>query len=229
MRKRKYSALSQRHPESFITILDEFHTTLNGETTDQQDMFDGPLPEIHNLVGTCMLQSSSLPLDLCKIAYVLPNSAYDKQKFAAITLRLWCPACTVLLFTSGKMVLTGSKTYMDCRLAAKHVCALLQNAFPAIVFQLAEIHIQNIVGNVNLCLSENQTVDLHALNADFDVVCTYQKNMFPGLIFRPISSRIVLLIFTSGKVVLTGAKCTRDLTVEWKKLWGLVKKYIKTA
>lgn len=36
------------------------------------------------------------------------------------------------------------------------------------------------------------------------VFFSYEPELFPGLIYRMIKPRIVLLIFVSGKVVLTG-------------------------
>lgn len=36
-------------------------------------------------------------------------------------------------------------------------------------------------------------------------ICSYEPELFPGLIYRMVKPRIVLLIFVSGKVVLTGA------------------------
>jgi len=35
-------------------------------------------------------------------------------------------------------------------------------------------------------------------------VYSYEPELFPGLIYRMVKPRIVLLIFVSGKVVLTG-------------------------
>lgn len=35
--------------------------------------------------------------------------------------------------------------------------------------------------------------------------------LFPGLIYRMVKPKVVLLIFVSGKVVLTGAKVSRQL------------------
>jgi TATA-box binding protein (TBP) (component of TFIID and TFIIIB) len=35
-------------------------------------------------------------------------------------------------------------------------------------------------------------------------VFSYEPELFPGLIYRMVKPRIVLLIFVSGKVVLTG-------------------------
>lgn len=43
--------------------------------------------------------------------------------------------------------------------------------------------------------------------SNFDTVCytsSYEPELFPGLIYRMVKPRIVLLIFVSGKVVLTG-------------------------
>lgn len=36
----------------------------------------------------------------------------------------------------------------------------------------------------------------------------YEPELFPGLIYRMVKPKIVLLIFVSGKIVLTGAKVT---------------------
>ena len=35
---------------------------------------------------------------------------------------------------------------------------------------------------------------------------SYEPEIFPGLIYRMSEPKIVLLIFASGKIVLTGAK-----------------------
>lgn len=38
---------------------------------------------------------------------------------------------------------------------------------------------------------------------------SYEPELFPGLIYRMVKPRIVLLIFVSGKVVLTGKRSIR--------------------
>jgi hypothetical protein len=40
----------------------------------------------------------------------------------------------------------------------------------------------------------------------FHSQCQYEPELFPGLIYRMKQPKIVLLIFVSGKIVLTGAK-----------------------
>ena len=162
--------------------------------------------QVHNLVGTCRISSCLGSIDLLAVSNLLPNALFEKQKFAAITIRLGEPTCTVLLFTSGKMVLTGCKSLLDCILASKIVANLWRSGFPGTVFTLDVIKIQNIVGNV----------------------CTYQPNMFPGLIYRPTSLPIVLLIFFSGKVVITGAKNMADVYSGWTHMVDLLETYKTT-
>jgi hypothetical protein len=58
--------------------------------------------QVHNLVGTSRVVSHLHRLDLRAISHLIPNAKFEKQKFAAITIRLGQPVCTVLLFTSGK-------------------------------------------------------------------------------------------------------------------------------
>jgi hypothetical protein len=39
----------------------------------------------------------------------------------------------------------------------------------------------------------------------------YEPELFPGLIYRMVTPKIVLLIFVSGKIVLTGAKVREEI------------------
>jgi len=64
-----------------------------------------------------------------------------------------------------------------------------------------EITIQNVVASANL----NQKIDLNAVVTAFRDV-EYNPNQFPGLVFRLKKPRTALLIFSSGKMVCTGAK-----------------------
>ena len=70
-------------------------------------------------------------------------------------------------------------------------------------------------------------LDLDAMYTRLNLHCTYQKNMFPGLIYRPHASPVVLLCFYSGKVVITGGRTVRDVHEGWRRLWPTVKVFIK--
>ena len=70
-------------------------------------------------------------------------------------------------------------------------------------------------------------LDLDAMYTRLNLHCTYQKNMFPGLIYRPHASPVVLLCFYSGKVVITGGRTVRDVHEGWRRLWPTIKVFIK--
>lgn len=192
-------------------------TSLNNET---------PQAQIHNIVGTAQIESSCTPLDLVLISKIMPNVKFDQKKFAALTIRLASPCCTVLLFTSGKMVLTGCNTFAECILASLQVVSYFRKRFAGISIILKKVVIQNIVGNVDLKLPGKSFIDLERIYEENGVMCTFQRNMFPGLIYRPDNCSVVLLLFNSGKIVVTGAKSALDIHDGWKSLWPFVRKYV---
>jgi transcription initiation factor TFIID TATA-box-binding protein len=223
MRKRKYSHLDHTSiGHNFCDISESPHKYASHP--------DSGVPEahIHNLVGTALIKSSVVPLDLHMIARLLPNLVYDRQKFAAITIRMHSPMCTSLLFTSGKMVLTGCKNFTACVLASHYIVQILRRGVPGVQFKLENVQIQNIVGNVDVNLN-GKRINLRRLFDEHGIFCTYQRNMFPGLIYRPDNSPVVLLIFNSGKIVITGGKSSIDIIQGWTRLWPFVKQYIEPS
>lgn len=219
MRKRKYSQLDAQNNAS-DELLEEVNTYYQKETDISK-----PRLEIHNLVGTAMVLSTSQSLDLASMVVMIPNCCYHKQKFAAITIRLDYPCCTALLFTSGKMVLTGCKTYIECINCALQVVKMLRKTLRSQSFRLKSVKVQNMVGNINL-QKPNCYLDLARMQTENNIFCTYQEKMFPGLIYRPRNSPIVLLLFSSGKIVVTGGKSVNDMQAGWNQLWGFVQSYI---
>ena len=73
---------------------------------------------VHNIVSTSVVDGSEMPINLSQLAILMPFSTYDRKRFAAITIRIDNPRCTALLFTSGKLVVTGVKSWYDSLLAS---------------------------------------------------------------------------------------------------------------
>lgn len=51
--------------------------------------------------------------------------------------------------------------------------------------------------------------------------------LFPGLIYRMVKPKVVLLIFVSGKVVLTGAKVREDLYDAFNNIYPVLTEFRK--
>jgi transcription initiation factor TFIID TATA-box-binding protein len=172
-------------------------TTPFGPTGNPVQSETAPIATIHNLVGTCEIQSSITPIDLERVYRSLGNSFYCRQRFAAITIRVTEPVCTGLLFTSGKLVITGCKTLIECVLASLKIVRMLQRHIPTVTFLVRNAVVQNVVAHVVIPLQPGQRLNVDRLYDTWCCNCTFQKNMFPGLIFRPDKSPVVLLLFYS--------------------------------
>lgn len=211
MRKRKYTALSS----------EECHKL--------GDVDESPPAMIHNIVATTQIHSSVLPIDLQHVADMLPNSYYDRRRFAAITIRIQNPTCTALLFTSGKVVLTGCRGWNECVLASNHIVTMLSQYIPFVQFHVVDNTIQNIVAHVSLLLPRGSSLDLERMYDLCSMQCTYQPQLFPGLIYRPDHSPIVLICFHSGNIVVTGGKSVGDIQFGWRRLWPFVRDFVRVA
>lgn len=60
--------------------------------------------------------------------------------------------------------------------------------------------IQNIVATCDLKFP----IKLENLNHIHGQFSSYEPELYPGLIYRMVAPRVVLLIFVNGKIVLTG-------------------------
>jgi TATA binding protein of transcription factor TFIID len=156
-----------------------------------------PVVNIENIVATIILENT---LDLNLIEARIPDVDYNPDQFPGLVYRLQSPKITALVFKSGKMVVTGAKSVKQLVWAVKAILKKFMTKGIAVQGR-PQIQIQNIVASANL----NVVVDLE--KAAFVLPHNmYEPEQFPGLIYRMDKPRVVLLIFSSGKMVITGAK-----------------------
>ncbi|KAK7006773.1 hypothetical protein R3P38DRAFT_2793853, partial [Favolaschia claudopus] len=168
-------------------------------TLEQQHItaVEGIVPTLQNIVATVNLDCR---LDLKTIALHARNAEYNPKRFAAVIMRIRDPKTTALIFASGKMVVTGAKSEDDSRLASRKYARIVQKlGFEA---KFSEFKIQNIVGSCDVKFP----IRLEGLAYSHGQFSSYEPELFPGLIYRMIKPKVVLLIFVSGKIVLTGVQ-----------------------
>jgi transcription initiation factor TFIID TATA-box-binding protein len=156
-----------------------------------------PTTKIENIVATVILDQT---LDLNLIESRVPNVSYQPDQFPGLILRLEKPKTTALIFKSGKMVVTGAKSTQQLIDAVKRIIKLLRKHGIKIVSK-PRIQIQNIVASGDINAFINLERAAYLLEDSM-----YEPEQFPGLIHRMRDPRVVLLIFSSGKMVITGAK-----------------------
>lgn len=175
-------------------------------------------PIIQNVVATVNLNCK---LDLKQIALKAKNAEYNPKRFAAVIMRIREPKTTALIFASSKMVITGAKSENASRMAAhKYTRIINKLGFPT---NFDDYKIQNIVSSCDIRFS----IRLEGLSFHHKDFCSYEPELFPGLIYRMVKPKIVLLIFVSGKIVLTGAKKREEIYQAFENIYPVLTQHRK--
>ncbi|KAJ1556324.1 TATA-box-binding protein, partial [Cladochytrium tenue] len=173
----------------------------------------GIVPVLQNIVATVNLDCK---LDLKTIALHARNAEYNPKRFAAVIMRIREPKTTALIFASGKMVVTGAKSEDQSRLASRKYALIIQKlGFNA---KFTDFKIQNIVGSCDVKFP----IRLEGLAYAHGHFSSYEPELFPGLIYRMVKPKIVLLIFVSGKIVLTGAKVREEIYQAFENIYPVL-------
>ena len=85
--------------------------------------------------------------------------------------------------------------------------------------RFTEFKIQNIVGSWDVRFS----IRLESLYVDHEKFASYDPEIFPGLIYRILNPKVVILIFVSGKIVLTGAKTRAEIIRAYDYIYPVLK------
>jgi transcription initiation factor TFIID TATA-box-binding protein len=226
MRKRKYVPLEEDLAFSGLEdIMQQVRAAKHPRTLGGCIYDNGvPVPQCHNIVSTSQIQTNQEGINLQRLADLFPFTTYDRKRFAAITIRLANPHCTCLLFGSGKLVITGSTSFSACVVASHEITRILRVASPRDTFEVISCQIQNLVAHVSL--PRGTVIDLNRLYERFNEQSTYQRSIFPGLVLRPLRSPIVLLVFTSGRIVCTGGRSYADIYHGFRNIFPMLRPYI---
>ncbi|CAG9321512.1 unnamed protein product [Blepharisma stoltei] len=182
--------------------------------------FDVPAkePVVQNVVATANLQCA---LDLKQVAIKARNSEYNPKRFCALIMRIREPKTTALIFASGKIVVTGARDEAQARLASRKFTRIIQKIGYSATF--TEFKIQNLVASADIRFP----VRLEGIAIKHFNFSSYEPEVFPGLIYRMLQPKVSLLLFTSGKMVFTGAKTREDIKVAFKKIYPVLKEFKK--
>ena len=159
---------------------------------------------IQNIVATTTIAKT---LDLVEISSILPNSEYDIGRFPGLIYHMDNPKTATLLFSSGKVVCTGAKNIKDAQISIEHIAKELhKNKIK--VDTKPKITVQNIVATHDI----GTPLNLNSISVSLGLEnVEYEPEQFPGLVYRVRDPKVVMLLFSSGKVVCTGAKNIEDI------------------
>ena len=160
--------------------------------------------EIVNIVASGSL---GVELDLEAIASDLDSIVdYDPDKYPGAYFRFEDSDPLITLYRTGKYIITGASSKEEVHSLREEFLSILSGHK---ILPSAEddwFRLQNYV-----CMSEiGENLNLSALAIGLGLEITeYEPEQFPGLVYRPAESDCVLLVFGSGKVIITGATSTQ--------------------
>lgn len=183
----------------------------------------GPQEAINSIkIQNCVASVSlGCELNLQTINFRTRNSEYNPQRFHGVVMRIREPRCTSLIFRSGKLVCTGARNEHDANLAARKFARIIQKLGHNVKF--IDFKVQNLVATVDLRFP----IRLENLNQMHGQFSSYEPELFPGLIYRMVKPRVVLLIFVNGKIVFTGAKSKAEIAESLENIYPILHSFRK--
>jgi transcription initiation factor TFIID TATA-box-binding protein len=144
-----------------------------------------------------------LPLE--RLAAKLERADYNPETFPGLILKLDVPKASALLFSSGKIICTGTKSLSEARTAIDAIVDKLE-AIGLKVKGEPEIAVQNMVASGDV----GGRLNLNEIMIKFDNT-EYDPEQFPGLVYKLPNSHITFLLFGTGKIVITGARSEKEI------------------
>ncbi|GAB5030870.1 tata-box binding protein [Nannochloropsis oceanica] len=174
--------------------------------------------KLTNVVATVNLDCKP---ELKSIALGARNAEYNPRRFPAVIMHIKDPKSAALIFSSGKMVVTGTRSEEDSLRAAQKYTSIMRRLKCAA--NCTEFRVQNMTASCDIGFP----IRLEGLVMDQPRFCSYEPELFPGLVYRMYNPKIVLLIFVSGRIIITGAKTKRDMDAALEKLHPILLEYRK--
>jgi transcription initiation factor TFIID TATA-box-binding protein len=168
---------------------------------------------IQNVVASATLNQK---VDLNAVVKGYPDVEYRPDLFPGLVFRLKRPKTATLIFSTGKMICTGAKSGKESRRAIMKVVKELKKD-GIIIISKPDFKVVNIVASASL----GGKVDLEKAVTTLGKAM-YEPEQFPGLIYRMDEPKVVILIFASGSLVVTGAKQEQDVYDAVHKLHGIL-------
>ena len=160
--------------------------------------------KIENIVASGVIADS---IDLAEVSQRIPACELNTKRFPGAVYRIEKPKIASLIFSSGKVVLTGIRDKQALADGLGIITNSLREAGVA-CYDEPRVAITNIVCSYDIGKYINLNKVVITLNLEN---IEYEPEQFPGLVYRIKDPKIVALLFSSGKIILTGGKTIEDI------------------
>ncbi|ODS37165.1 hypothetical protein BEH94_02710 [Candidatus Altiarchaeales archaeon WOR_SM1_SCG] len=138
--------------------------------------------------------------DLPEKLHVIKNPG----TFPGVICKIPKPKTAMLIFRTGKIICSGARSHDYVEGATEKLIEILKLG-GVFIKEKPIIEVQNIVASAQMDFKVN--LEVAALDCEGT---EYEPEQFPGLVLRLTDPKTVMLIFRSGKMIITGAKTPED-------------------
>ena len=176
--------------------------------------------KIENMVSAITLD---IKIDLPKFVGKVKGIEYNANRFPGAIFRVREPKLAMLIFSSGKVICTGARSKKDIKAAVEHLVDKLKEGGIKLdrkpTFRKG-VDVQNIVASSDVGFKVNlDQLAMECWNTE------YEPEQFPGLVYRLDEPKTVMLIFRSGRMIITGAKDPKNIKVAAEKTRQMIQSY----
>ena len=165
--------------------------------------------KIENVVASATLHCT---IKLEKVVTLFDGIEYEPEQFPGVVYRMKNPKAAALIFGSGKLVCTGTTSPGMAKEVVARVVRDLRRIGTKVPNKY-EVHMENIVASAKI----DQEINLDEIAFTLENT-EYEPEQFPGLVYRMTEPKVTFLLFTSGKVICTGARSVADVSKAVEKL-----------
>lgn len=192
--KKKWRLTQKGKLNSITSPVDEIDVIVDENDLEQRGL------SLVNLVGSLHLEQN---FDLSALSTDIGKTEYHPETYPSMIYRPFEDrSISVLTPSSGRLSIVGARSKQELIDGADDFLATLSSLNIEIKVTSSDILIQNIVVNYDL----GREFDLSAVAVAFGLNdVEYEPAQFSGLIYRSHVGSSTVLMFASGKVVVTGA------------------------
>lgn len=138
------------------------------------------------------------------------------EDFPGAMIKLKEPKTTLMAFESGKIVCTGSKSEKEAKRAAEKIVRIFRDSGIKILGEPG-IKIQSVTASAVL----GSKINLDRISMKFKYT-RYDPEEFSGLVYRMRDPKASILLFESGRIIITGVKTEQDVLEVVQNIYDLI-------
>jgi transcription initiation factor TFIID TATA-box-binding protein len=166
--------------------------------------------KVENVVAFAILGKD---ISLTRLIERLEDVEYNPERFPGLVCRIKNPRAAALIFSSGKIVCTGSRSVNLANEAMHRVVDRIRETGIDLPREF-EVRIENIVASTQIYAKVKLNLEKLAFGLENS---EYEPESFPGLVYRLRNPKAAFLLFGSGKIICTGARRVEDIHTALEK------------